>query len=293
MFSFRGRKELVRQKFPLSSEQLELLLAFEKGGSLQQLAKMMAKDSSVVSRNLQRVAEICPVIAKVNGRWQITPLGRQINQQTKMYLDCLHMHLNESLENKNSKQKKDQFKNAALIVINAQNGLLDPLMGSRCNSEAEENISKIISKWRMNNLCIIHVRHVSEDRKSLFFKESPGVNFIRALAPEKNELTIDKAKSSAFSETSLLEELTGRGIETIVLTGFTANECIDATARQANEFGFSTIVIGDATATFDFLGHDGKIYKADRVHKLILANLHALFSEIMTTETLVRLMSHT
>ena len=253
----------------------------------------MAKDSSVISRNLQRIAQNCPVITKINGRWQITALGRQINQQTRSYLDSLSTLLKESIENKTSQHEIKQFKNAALIVINAQTGLLDPILGNRCNSNAEENINKILVKWRLSNLCIIHVRHVSHERKSLFFKDSPGVNFIRSLAPEKGELIIDKSKSGAFSATSLLKELTGRGIETVILAGFTANECIDATARQANEFGFSTIVLGDATATFDFFGHDGKIYKADRVHKLILANLHALCSEIMTTETLMRLMSQT
>jgi len=87
-------------------------------------------------------------------------------------------------------------------------------------------------------------------------------------------LVIEKLKSSAFAETALLKELNRRSVESVVLTGFTANECIDATARQSAEFGFQTIVVGDATASFDIQGHDGKLYRADLVHKLTLAILH-------------------
>lgn len=73
----------------------------------------------------------------------------------------------------------------------------------------------------------------------------------------------------------------------IILTGFTANECIDATARQASDLGFSTYVVADATATFDFHGDDGKLFKADRVHRLILANLQALFAKVVETRCVI------
>ena len=56
-----------RIRFPLSSEQCELLAAFEDAGSLAELAKLMAKDVSVVSRNLQSLSE-SGVLEKVNGR---------------------------------------------------------------------------------------------------------------------------------------------------------------------------------------------------------------------------------
>jgi nicotinamidase-related amidase len=38
-----------------------------------------------------------------------------------------------------------------------------------------------------------------------------------------------------------------------VLVGFTANDCIEATARDSFEKGFNTYVVGDATAMFDFV----------------------------------------
>ena len=40
--------------------------------------------------------------------------------------------------------------NTALIVIDVQKGLDDPIWGERNNPDAEANISRIISFWRNN-----------------------------------------------------------------------------------------------------------------------------------------------
>ncbi len=104
------------------------------------------------------------------------------------------------------------------------------------------------------------------------------------ISPAAGEIIVDKTKSSAFSATNLADLLRNAGVERLILVGFTANECIDATARQSSEDGFETIVISDATASFDVAGHDGQIYRADRIHQLTMANLHALYAKVMTTE---------
>ena len=78
---------MPRARFPLNSDQLELLLAFEVKGSLVHLADEMAKDQSVISRNLQKLAETLPVIEKISGRWHITEMGRSLNKLTRGYID--------------------------------------------------------------------------------------------------------------------------------------------------------------------------------------------------------------
>lgn len=270
-----------RVKFPLSSEKLELLLAFESHQSLQDLARVMAKDPSVISRGLQQLAEAYPVLIKVKGRWQITPLGAKINAQTKVFLSEIEPYLQAASEPVKSSQSP--FKGAALIVINGQNALLNPNLGNRSNNDAEKNIKKLLERWRLKGDPVFHVRHVSDNSTSAFASGSQGAEFIPELAPQNHEVAIDKRKSSAFTDTSLLRELNQQHIQTLVLTGFTANECIDATARQASEFGFSTYVVGDATASFDISGHDGNLYPAERIHQLVLANLHALCVNVVST----------
>jgi nicotinamidase-related amidase len=271
----------MRLRFNLTSDQLELLLAFEKSEGLNQLAETMAKDSSVISRNLQRIAENYPVLKKVKGRWEITPLGIQVNEQTRMYLEKHTQLLSVSTQNKNQKNYFND--DSILIIINAQNGLLDATQEGRNNSEAEKNILNILELWRTKKRSVIHVKHVSDDPNSNFFKNSVSCDFLNSLAPKNNEDVVEKEKSSAFAGTSLENLLNQKKTSNIILVGFTANECIDATARDAAAFGFETFVIGDATATFDIRDPYGKLVKAERIHKLTLANINAFYAKVIMT----------
>jgi DNA-binding transcriptional LysR family regulator len=74
---------MTTQRFPLSSEQCELILAFEGTPTLSALAHNVGRDISVVSRNLARVAEKLPVVEKKSGRWVLTDMGRRLNNHTR------------------------------------------------------------------------------------------------------------------------------------------------------------------------------------------------------------------
>jgi DNA-binding transcriptional LysR family regulator len=65
-------------RFGLTSEQCELLLAFETAPSLEALARALGRDASVLSRQLQRIAQDTPALEKTHGRWRLTPLGKQL-----------------------------------------------------------------------------------------------------------------------------------------------------------------------------------------------------------------------
>ena len=69
--------------FGLDSEHCELLAAFESVGSLTELAALRGRDLSVISRQMQKVAEIAPVLEKRHGRWILSELGRQLAQWTR------------------------------------------------------------------------------------------------------------------------------------------------------------------------------------------------------------------
>jgi len=67
----------------LSSDESELLLAFETASSLEKLSKVLSKDISNLSRSLNKIAAKLPVIEKQNNRWQLTELGKRLNQHTR------------------------------------------------------------------------------------------------------------------------------------------------------------------------------------------------------------------
>jgi nicotinamidase-related amidase len=271
---------MEKLKFPLTSDQLELLLLFERHKGLAELAKAMGRDSSVISRQLQKLASEFPVIAKEQGKWVLTAVGKTINEVTARVIEEYQSSL---LIKRTQLHLVDK---AALVIINAQEALFSNKF-ERSNPSAENNIKALLDFWRKKKGVIIHVKHTSNESTSIFYKDSKTVNFLKDLAPEKGELVIEKLKSSAFTDTDLLKMLDQYSINQIALVGFTANECIEATAKDAHEIGIESFVIADATAMFDFLGQDRKLYKAEKIHELVLANIGSLYSTIEMTRNIL------
>jgi nicotinamidase-related amidase len=50
-------------------------------------------------------------------------------------------------------------KNAALIVINIQNGFDDPYWGNRNNLQAEQNVAKLLEAWRRSKRPVLYARY--------------------------------------------------------------------------------------------------------------------------------------
>lgn len=82
-------------RFPLASEDCELLLEFEQYPSLQELCFRMGRDHSIISRALKRLCEKFPVVEKKGGKWVLTDLGRKVNESTRSALASQVMTLNE------------------------------------------------------------------------------------------------------------------------------------------------------------------------------------------------------
>lgn len=276
---------MVRPAFLLSSDQLELLLAFEDSKGLAALAESMGRDPSVISRGLQRIAEEHAVLVKIRGKWELTPLGREINELTRnsiaSYKSLLHKPALAQ------KPKKHASPKSLLLIVNAQVGLLDATQLGRNNSDAEKNIASLLGHWRKNKRPVVHVKHISDNPSSMFFKSSAGCEILPELTPVEGELVLEKTKSSAFADTSLENQLKQIEPEEILLVGFTANECIDATARDASTLGFTSFVVGDATAMFDVRDPLGKLMKAERIHKLTLANINAFYAKVIQTSEIL------
>lgn len=285
-------KRTMRERFPLESEQLELLLAFETHPGLQALAKAMSKDPSVVSRNLQRLAELQPVIVKENGRWQLTQYGRETNALTRNYISSVTnlITAHQALIKNSSNANAFVSAHAALVLVNAQNVWLGATENAAGVNAVIKNLEKLLHKWRSDGRPVFHVKHVSGDNKSPFHESHQSSGFVSELQPKRGENVISKERSSAFAGTGLADLLEEKKSDTVVVAGFTARDCIDATARQAGDLGFRTIVVSDSSASFDFHGPDGELFQAERIHKLVMANLHALYAEVVTTNEILSLL---
>jgi nicotinamidase-related amidase len=82
-------------------------------------------------------------------------------------------------------------------------------------------------------------------------KGERGYEIDARVAPQEGELVLDKNTSSAFHTTPIDLFLRNLGIDTLVLTGVAADQCVLATAIDAADRGFHVILATDAVANLD------------------------------------------
>ncbi len=82
-------------RFPLTTDECELLLEFELYPSLQELSNRMMRDHSIIARALKRLSEKFPVVEKKGGKWALTSLGRKVNEASRAALANQISTLNE------------------------------------------------------------------------------------------------------------------------------------------------------------------------------------------------------
>ncbi len=181
--------------------------------------------------------------------------------------------------------------NTALILIDIQKGFDEEEYwgGNRNNKDAEEKSALILNKWRELNLPIFHIVHSSQNPISRLHELHPGFEIKDEVKPIGGEPVIKKDVNSAFIGTDLKERLDGQGINKLVIIGLTTNHCVSTTTRMAGNFGFDTLLISDATATFDRIGINGERFDAEIIHQTTLANLNNEFAQVIDTEKLFEL----
>jgi nicotinamidase-related amidase len=173
--------------------------------------------------------------------------------------------------------------NAALIVIDVQEGWSHPKWGQRNNLHAEDNIVSLLAAWRGTGRPVIHVRHISRNPGSVFALDGPGSVLKAKVAPIDGEAIIRKHQNSSFIGTDLEERLRSAEIENVVIVGLTTDHCVSTTARMAANLGFKTIFVGDATATFERTGPAGQHFTAEQMHDVNVASLHGEFATVVDT----------
>ena len=76
------------------------------------------------------------------------------------------------------------------------------------------------------------------------------------VTPEPGDIEIEKVLFSSFYGTDLEDQLRARGIDTLVMTGFTTDCCVDATSRDAFHRNFNVFLVDDACTAYPASLHD-------------------------------------
>jgi len=70
-----------------------------------------------------------------------------------------------------------------------------------------------------------------------------------ALTPGDDDIVLPKTSSGVFNSTNIDYLLRNIGIDTLIVTGFLTDQCVDHTLRDAADRGFFPICVSDACAT--------------------------------------------
>ncbi len=161
---------------------------------------------------------------------------------------------------------------------------------TRCRETVIPNIQRLYRFFQENSCPVVFLRLCSsdEERRDLhrFFRETnekgrqlgfhniyplasdPMAEIIDEFRPDpddKNCIIIDKTTYSAFTSTQIAQIFKDRGIQSLVFTGLATSQCVETTARDASDHGFTILHIEDAQADYDDISHNSSLYSSQGV----------------------------
>jgi nicotinamidase-related amidase len=170
---------------------------------------------------------------------------------------------------------------AALVIIDMQRDFIEPGgFGDSLGNDVSHLAAAVaptramLEAWRARGWPVVHTReshapdlsdcppakrHRGSPRLRigdpgpmgrLLIRGEPGCQIVPALAPETGEIVIDKPGKGAFYATPLQAELQRLGVTQLVFAGVTTEVCVQTTMREANDRGYDSLLVDEATASY-------------------------------------------
>lgn len=192
----------------------------------------------------------------------------------------------------------------AMIVVDMQNDFVAP--GAPMQSQAGllmlPQLQRALNCCREYGIPVIYTAHVHRSngcdlgllrhappiaQRDALVAGSAGAAIFPEIAPRDDEIVISKHRFSAFYGTDLEIILRGLGVNTVVITGVTTENCCHATARDAFFRDFQVVFLSDATATGDYPDLGFGSLSADEVHRATLVILARDTADVVSTDTFI------
>jgi len=184
----------------------------------------------------------------------------------------------------------------ALLIINMNNDLL----GWEGVEDLVPGLGRLLKAARARGITVIYSSLAfcanGEDSGQLgrywemigsgkiLTKDTPGAAICDDLAPAPGDIVLQRNRYSAFYNTDLDGLLRSRGIDTIVIGGYSTNFCCDSTARDANFRDYNVVFLSDGTAPIALQDESGKQISGEEVQKTELANLRQGIARVASIE---------
>ena len=193
-------------------------------------------------------------------------------------------------------------KKTAMIVVDMQNDFVasGAAMETPATRYIVPQLAKALRICREAGIKIIYTAHVHRSdgcdmglfddmhppiaNREALVDGTPGVEIYPELAPAAGEHVIKKHRYSGFFGTDLDIILREWGIDTVIISGTTTENCCQATARDAMFRNYQVVFLSDATATYDYPDRGfGAMSNAD-VHHATLVILAASTAHVMSVQ---------
>jgi len=175
-----------------------------------------------------------------------------------------------------------RLRDAAIVVIDAQQEYIDGALALPAIAPALDEIERVLARARATATPIIHIVHQGHPGGP-FAPGSAGAEIASAATPAPGEAVVAKRLPNAFASTDLVSRVTALKRAEIVLVGFMTHMCVEATARAAIDNGLKATVIARATATRDLPDPlTGQVLPAAEVHRNALAALADRFAAVVS-----------
>ncbi|ANC01639.1 N-carbamoylsarcosine amidohydrolase [Pseudomonas putida] len=181
---------------------------------------------------------------------------------------------------------------AALLMIDFMQGYTTP--GAPLYApgvvSAVEQASGLLALARDSGTLVVHTNiryqppHFADGgvwvRKAPVMKDmvegNPLAAFCEAVMPLAQEVVLSKQYASAFFGTSLAPLLHAQGVDTVVLAGCSTSGCIRASAVDALQHGFRTIVVRECVGDRHEDPHEANLFDIDSKYGDVVSRQEAM-----------------
>ncbi len=174
----------------------------------------------------------------------------------------------------------------ALVIIDVQQQYFDGLLEIQYppHTESLPKIVQAVDAAAAAGIPVVAVQHSSGSGAPVFDPDSPEFELHpeiagRASADWKH---LTKSYGSVFAGTDLAEWLREREVDTVTLVGYMTNNCVLASAVEAEYAGFAIEVLSDATGAIH-LTNDAGSADARTVHETLMALLNSNWAAVIDT----------
>jgi len=169
-------------------------------------------------------------------------------------------------------------KRTCLLLVDVQNYVWNadvarrlPYFDTQVREVVLPNLRRLIDAFRAAGAEVMYtvIENLTKDGRdrsldyklSDFFvgKGSWEAKVLDIVAPGDDDIVLPKTSSGVFNSTNIEYLLRNMGIETLVVTGFLTDQCVDHTIRDAADRGFYPICIAEACASHSQTRHENAL----------------------------------